>query len=57
MASLVRLVSLSMGLHMCCLESLALLSDLALLKDEHKFKLGRCVGAHGFYALTCQINI
>jgi hypothetical protein len=37
MAALTHLVSLSMGLQLCC---------LALLKDEQKFKLGGCVGAH-----------
>jgi hypothetical protein len=40
MATLIHLVSLTMGPHLCCLKS------LALLKDEQKFKLGGCVGAH-----------
>jgi hypothetical protein len=40
MATLIRLVSLNKGLHLCCLKF------LALLEDEEKFKLGGCVGAH-----------
>jgi hypothetical protein len=44
MTSLIHLVSLSMGLHLCCLESLAA-SGLALLEDDQKVKLGGCVGA------------
>jgi hypothetical protein len=40
MATLIHLVSLSMGLHLCCLEF------LALLEDEQKFNFGGCVGAH-----------
>jgi hypothetical protein len=46
MASLIRLVSLSMGLYLCCLESLAMLLGLPLLEDEQKFKPGGCVGAY-----------
>jgi hypothetical protein len=53
MASLIRLVSLSMGLQLCCLESLALL--LVLLEDEQKFKLGGCVGAHKTPILCANI--
>jgi hypothetical protein len=54
MASLVCLVSLRMGLHLCCLRSLALLQV-----DEQKFKLGGCVGAHKtiFHAPTCRVNV
>jgi hypothetical protein len=40
MATLIWLVSLTMGLHLCCLES------LTLLEEEQKFKLGGCVGSH-----------
>jgi hypothetical protein len=45
MASLIRLVSISMVLHLWSRISY-IASGLALLEDEQKFKLGVCVGAH-----------
>jgi hypothetical protein len=45
MAPLIRLVSLSMGTLVLSQISCNA-SDLSLLEDEQKFKLGGCVGAH-----------
>jgi hypothetical protein len=56
MTTLIYLVSLNMCLHLCCLASLALLQVLALLKDEQKFKLGGCVGAHKTQILCANIS-
>jgi hypothetical protein len=36
-----------------------IVSDLTLLKDEQKFKLGRCVGAHKtpISCTKCRVNV
>jgi hypothetical protein len=54
MATLIRLVSLSMGLHLSCIAS-----GLVLLEDEQKFNIGGCVGTikHRFHAPTCRLNV
>jgi hypothetical protein len=60
MTPLADLVNLSFGLHLCLLHVSCIASGLALLKDEQKFKLGGCVGAHKIlisYANILNIDI
>jgi hypothetical protein len=46
MTTLVYFMNLSIGIHLCLLQISCMAFGLALLKDEQKFKLGGCVGAH-----------
>jgi hypothetical protein len=43
---LTSLVNLSNGIHLCLSHISCIASDLALLKDEQKFKLGGGIGDH-----------
>jgi hypothetical protein len=45
MTILVDLVNLSNSLHLCLSQVSCIASGSALLEDEQKFKIGRCVGA------------
>jgi hypothetical protein len=59
MATLIHLVSLSMGLNSCCLESLALLQVWLYFRMSKSLSLGdvfvliKC----RFHAPTCRVNV
>jgi hypothetical protein len=59
MSSLIRLVSLSMGLHLCCLESLALLQVWLCSRTSKNLSLGDVLALikHRFHVPTCQTNV
>jgi hypothetical protein len=59
MATLIRLVSLSMGLHLCCLESLALLQVWLFSRMSKSLRLGDVLGLIKcqFHAPTRQVNV
>jgi hypothetical protein len=59
MATLIRLVSLNMGLHLCCLESLALLQVWLCLRTSKSLSSGDVLVLikHQFHAPTCRINV
>jgi hypothetical protein len=59
MAALIRLVSLSMGIHLCYLEFLALLQVWLCSKMSKSSNLGDVLALikQQFYAPTCQVNV
>jgi hypothetical protein len=59
MATLIHLVSLSMGLHLCRLESLALLQVWPYSRMGKSLSLGDVLKLikHRFYVPTCRVDI
>jgi hypothetical protein len=59
MATLIHLVSLSMGLHLYCLQSLALLQVWLCLRTSKSLSLGDVLVLikHWFHAQTCRVNV
>jgi hypothetical protein len=59
MATLIRLVSLSMGLHLCCLESLALLQVWLGLRTSKNLSLGEVLALTKcwFHVPTCWVYV
>jgi ABC-type microcin C transport system permease subunit YejE len=59
MAALIHLVSLSMGLHLCCLESLALLQVRLGSRTSKSSSLGDVLALikRQFHAPTYQVNM
>jgi hypothetical protein len=59
MVTLIRLVSLSMGLDLCCLEFLALLQVWLCLRMSKSLNLGDVLALikHQFHVPTCQVNV
>jgi hypothetical protein len=59
MAILIFLVSLSMGLNLCCLESFALLQVWLCSRASKSLSLEDVLALikHRFYTPTCRVNI
>jgi hypothetical protein len=59
MATLICLVSLSMGLHLCCLEFSVLLQVRLCLRMSKSSSLGDLLELikHRFHVPTCQVNV
>jgi hypothetical protein len=59
MATLIRLVSLSMGLHLCYLESLALIQVWLCSRMSKRLSLVDVLVLikHQFHAPTCRVNV
>jgi hypothetical protein len=59
MTTMIRLLSLSMGLHLCCLESLALLQVWLCLRTSKSLSLGDVLVpiTRWFHAPTCRVNV
>jgi hypothetical protein len=59
MSTLIHSVSLSMGLHMCCLEFLAFFQVWLCSRMSKSLSLGDALALikHRFYVLICQVNV
>jgi hypothetical protein len=59
MTTLICLASLSIGLHLCCLESLALLQVWLCSRMSKSLSLGDVLALikHRFHVPTCQVNV
>jgi hypothetical protein len=59
MAILTYFVSLSMGLHLCCLKSLALLQVWLCLRTGKSLSLGDVLALikQQFYVPICRVNV